>query len=238
MRSGDEDIFEWRRFDKLLYGGSVNLEREDVCLFFMDRSPGGFSVSRANSLVSNLKITKADLERNPNRAHYKSEAIEQCAQDMANYFLRHASKVLDIGRRAEDLLLVPIPPSECRDDAAYDDRMVLVCDKVSQRTGIPFANCLFSKKTAEKSHASPKRRDIGKIYGNIGFDVAAIFSHPQTVVLVDDVLTSGAHFKACQQVLRGWNADVEVMGLFWAKQKNDPDYEYGCVRGDFSEFFG
>lgn len=73
MPSSDEDKFEWRRFDKLLYGGSIHLDRDDLCVYYMDRSRGDYSVSKTNQLVHNLKITKADIAKSPNRRYYKEE---------------------------------------------------------------------------------------------------------------------------------------------------------------------
>lgn len=40
---------------------------------------------------------------------------------------------------------------------------------------------------------------------------------PAHIVLVDDVITSGAHFKACQRLIHEHHPDIEIAGVFWAK---------------------
>ena len=45
-------------------------------------------------------------------------------------------------------------------------------------------------------------------------------------LLVDDVLTTGAHFRACKEVLQNEYPQMIVIGVFWSKQLPD-EYDYG-----------
>lgn len=77
----------------------------------MDRSHGSYFISEANQRISNIKITKEAIAKNPERAHYKNQAITQCAANMARYFTHDIQKGFNLAHHAQELLLVPIPPS-------------------------------------------------------------------------------------------------------------------------------
>ena len=42
---------------------------------------------------------------------------------------------------------------------------------------------------------------------------------PQTIILFDDVITVGSHFKACKNLLNQRLTDVNVRGVFVARRK-------------------
>jgi hypoxanthine-guanine phosphoribosyltransferase len=53
------------------------------------------------------------------------------------------------------------------------------------------------------------------IYRNLlwnGFDIDT-----NQVILIDDVLTWGCHFKACQRMILEHHPEIEIVGIFWAK---------------------
>ena len=37
------------------------------------------------------------------------------------------------------------------------------------------------------------------------------------IVLIDDVITSGAHFAACKRKIRTNYPNMDIVGVFWAK---------------------
>jgi hypoxanthine phosphoribosyltransferase len=59
-------------------------------------------------------------------------------------------------------------------------------------------------------------RDIESFYENlewVGFRSQAV----NTVVVVDDVITSGSRFKACKQIILEYHPDARVIGVFWGR---------------------
>ena len=67
-------------------------------------------------------------------------------------------------------------------------------------------------------HASETRLSPDQIEALYRINGGLVTPTPTVVVLVDDVLTTGAHFKAAQSVLRKQFPGVPVFGLFVARR--------------------
>ena len=51
------------------------------------------------------------------------------------------------------------------------------------------------------------------------------------IILIGDVITSGDHFKACQQMIKNNCPEVAVIGIFWARSIRDGWYD---LRSEYS----
>jgi len=71
-----------------------------------------------------------------------------------------------------------------------------------------------SRLTLQASHMGGTRRPE-QIFDNVVWD--GVSRPTRSIVLVDDVITSGAHFKACQRMLQMELRGIAVVGVFWAK---------------------
>jgi predicted amidophosphoribosyltransferase len=61
---------------------------------------------------------------------------------------------------------------------------------------------------------------------NYQVNAAALVPAPQVIGIFDDVLTTGAHFKAAQTVLRQQFPGAQIIGFFIARrvpETSDPD---------------
>jgi predicted amidophosphoribosyltransferase len=69
------------------------------------------------------------------------------------------------------------------------------------------------------------RRTPEAIAGN--YRIAEVFATPEPthIWVIDDVLTTGAHFKAAQRVLLGRFPQAHVFGVFVARRVPPPDEE-------------
>jgi hypothetical protein len=64
-------------------------------------------------------------------------------------------------------------------------------------------------------------RDPSSFYDNLAW--SGIGPSNGAIVLIDDVITSGSRFKACQRLLVEKVPGILVYGLFWAKSVWDAD---------------
>lgn len=215
MLSDNNNIYEWRWFDKLSHDCGSLLTSDDKCLFYMDRNHGGYDRSEANQKISNLKMP-VNVE-NKNRLYYKNRAICMFAGDLMNLM----NKFSDY----EDILLVPIPPSACKQDPEYDDRLVRVCSITNEVLGTPFAEAISQKISTKPFHKTDQERSISRIQNNLSLNVDLIDGY-KIIFLIDDTLTTGAHFKACKNLIMEAIPEMQVVGVFWARQLTyDEEYK-------------
>lgn len=207
----------WTRVDRAVHGGARNLNSKDQCYFYMDRQRGGWDKSEANQLIFNLK-------KGPEREgcpdwHYKADAIEGFASDTARLLERFSWR----GMRP---LLVPMPTSKSRFDELYDDRIVRVSQRASSLSGIDCLEVFDLEASVVSAHFGGSRSIDGIKSNLIVLDESALLSEYDVCLLVDDVLTTGAHFRACKEKLVERFPDLIVIGVFWAKQLPE-EYVYG-----------
>lgn len=174
----------------------------------MDRLHGGYSMSEANQKISNLKIPMSCKETG--RWYYKQTAIQNFACDLAKFTMGF--------KTLEGLAFVPMPPSKRRDDPDYDDRVFCACLTASTHTKIPTFDILEQKTSHKPYHEGNTTRNIEMIQSNLLVAEDAIPDDIYAIILVDDVLTTGAHFVACSNVIESAYPTKIICGAFWAKQ--------------------
>lgn len=201
--------YRWRRFDRT-QGGSLYLDEGDACLYYMDKTDGRPSDSEPNQLIYNLKIDPDGMSDAQRRAGYKDAAIRQCADDMSDLFAHWRTVT------PANTILVPIPPSKPVGARGYDNRMILVCEMIQGRTGIRCIDCLSSKADLGAMHNGGMIRDVDLLRENTVFDARMIPEGVSYVILVDDQLTKGTHFKAFKPLFE--DLGYAVAGVFWAKE--------------------
>ena len=85
---------QWRKLDRRLEWDASALSTNDICYYYYDHTEGGYSQSRANQLVFNLK--KPLIRRGKSDWHYKIEAIEAFAENLASLLVRVQRSPLSI----------------------------------------------------------------------------------------------------------------------------------------------
>lgn len=197
------------RVDDLIRIDHYYLEDSDECLFRREYTPrAGYEFSSTNDLIQNFKKPVDRRERPEYR--YKEWAIrtitEELAIDLDRDWLRSAT-------------LVPIPPSKARQDPLYDDRMTKVLNGISAHVGFAcdVRELIIQSISYEPAHTSdnrPSRADLQTVYF---LDETLTAPEPKVIGVFDDVLTTGAHFKAAKNVLETRFPGVPVVGIFVAR---------------------
>lgn len=213
--------FHWERFDRTSQEGCLFLDKDDICFYYMRKPYVPPSHSKASQLIYNIKIKPNEMTEAQRRAGWKDIAIRQCAEDMARFIKANMNLC-----PPSNTLLVPIPPSAPRNHIEYDDRMTRVCSLISSKLGYHTADCFESIRHLGSTHERTMKRDVDLIISNTAFHSEMITPNIRYIFLVDDQLTKGTHFKAMKRIITS-KFNIQVFGLFWAKQ--DSDYLYEVV---------
>lgn len=191
---------------EIMGGAHAHLEATDSCHFIWEYTRGQrFDYSDGNQLISNLKIRPSELRANPNRARYKRDAINRCAKVIADNLTENVAGVV----------FVPVPSSRMRTDPDYDDRMMAILRRVNELKPIDARELVVQTANTRRSHETAENRlrqeellDVWRI------DESLVNPPFHTIVIVDDMLTAGTHFKAMQRILRDRFPGVRIDGLF------------------------
>lgn len=197
--------FRFTRIDEASFHQHPYLRKDDECYSWGTYTPKvGFTHSQMNQLIANLK---KGIDRKGYRDyHYKEEAIQTIARWIAGL------------KPMGDFTFVPIPPSRCKSDSLYDDRMVQIL-KIAKsiNSELDFCEIVEQKTTMQASHCNENRSHPEQLAENYKVDKEALNNARSTIIIFDDVLTAGSHFKAMKKVIFQHRSDVKIIGLFVAR---------------------
>ena len=187
------------------------LAKDDACYFigeYTARQPYSFSVT--NQLISNFKKTM-DRRGRP-EWRYKGQAILQAADAFKTALKPDA---------LDRLTFVPIPPSKAKDDPLYDDRLTQMLHAVRPNLSLDIREIIVQKTSTDAVHASDERPTPQQIEELYRIETTLTTPGPCFIAIVDDILTTGAHFQAAKSILSTRFPEVSVVGLFIARRVPD-----------------
>ncbi|MBB2148934.1 hypothetical protein [Pedobacter gandavensis] len=204
--------------DELLRDIHCHLSSEDECYYLMVyTSKVGFAYSNENSLISNFK-KKLDTRGTPQWAH-KGRAI----QTLGNVFYDTLPLIIDF----TSTTIVPIPPSKSKTDPLYDNRLNQLLEIGCRGRNADVRNLILIDQSVEATHTLEemglRRPTIPEIKRNYRFDNDLVHNLKPTIMLFDDVLTTGAHYIACKEVIQAGFPNADVYGVFIARRELPPE---------------
>lgn len=194
------------KIDALTLPDHHYLEAEDTCYYAGEYTAGeGHAYSDTNQLIHNFKKTMD--KRGTPQWRYKQSAISEGAN-----IVRRAIK--------EDALVtfVPVPPSKAKTDPLYDDRMLQLLRFACAGRHTDIRELIVQEQSAEASHLAVRRPTPDELVANYSLDEDLAEPVPQIIFIVDDVLTTGCHFKAMQRLLAQRFPQASIAGLFLARR--------------------
>lgn len=180
------------------------LDEGDDCHYLYEYTAGqGWRGGETNQLIHNL-------QKKPNDGgyHYKAPAIARCARDL--------SSVLS-GDFLAQATLVPVPPSKIKTDPNYDDRMLQVCRGI-RAPAPPDVRELVEQIASTDTFKGGNRKSPAELKQNYRLAENQMLNLRGVVGIVDDVLTTGSHFKAVKEMILERAPRVRVIGLFVARR--------------------
>lgn len=164
-----------------------------------------------NQLIFNFKCPPSTVAINIGRGKYKIRAIDEIADG-----IRSA-----VGKKnAEELTWVPVPPSKAVGHSDYDDRLIRTLEKAFLGFDADMRLLLRQAISTEADHISAGRLTPEELLAITELDRDVFNSRPirRGIVLFDDVLASGKHFKCCETRLRDVvPPEVPIIGVFVAR---------------------
>ena len=198
--------------DDVTRGDHWYLRRADVCRYLGAYTAGkGFAHSATNSLILDFKMAVPPAGWRQRR--YKEDAIAVAATA-----LRRALE----GSALERAVFVPVPPSQAKGDEGYDDRLVRMLEAVRPGRPLDVRELIVQTRSTEPAHLRSARLRASDIEALYRIDESLAAPGAAVVAVVDDLLTSGAHFRAAQRVLSRRFPDIDVVGLFLARRVMEP----------------
>lgn len=187
------------------------LKPEDSCYYLGEYTARkGYSFSVSNHLVINLK-KPMDRKGKPEWA-YKEQAIKD-----AGSLLREAIRAANLNWLSV-ATLVPVPPSKTKSHPEYDDRMIRILQELAKGTQADIRELVLQRVDMDPAHDAATRPRLEQLISNYTVDESKTQPKPRVIGIVDDVLTTGKHFKAVQEVLRRRFPDVPSCGIFIARR--------------------
>jgi predicted amidophosphoribosyltransferase len=209
MKSGSTLPQRLTKIDDLSRPDHTYLTAADDCYFIGEYTARrGFAFSSTNNLILNFK-KPMDRRDKPAEWRLKGRAIEQAAG------LFRAS--LD-ERARETLTFVPIPPSKARSDPLYDDRLEQMLRRIWPGQATDVRELVTQAVSTPAVHDSADRPTVAVLEGRYGIDRRLRDPIPQVIAVVDDVITTGAHFVAMRNMLGREFPGTKIVGLFIARR--------------------
>jgi len=182
------------------------LRKEDECYYLREYTPhAGYDFSTTNNLIQNLK--KPVARRGLAEYQYKEQAIDRAGRELKSAinlnFLRSVT-------------LVPMPPSCAKDDVDYDDRMLRIINVMVQGVSADVRELIFQTLSHPPYHGGAPRNPVALAH-YYAIDEALADPEPITLAVFDDILTTGAHFRAAKRILLERFPSADVIGFFLAR---------------------
>jgi hypothetical protein len=196
------------KIDDLARPDHFYLTPGDDCYFLGEYTARkGYAFSATNQLVLNFK--KSLNTRHTAQWRYKEQAISDAAT---------AFRAALNDDWLNTATLVPVPPSKAKNDALYDDRLVRMLRNIRGQPHLDVRELVLQRTSTAAVHDLENRPTPEEILANYDADDALRSPAPQVIGLFDDVLTTGAHFRAASAVLQQAFPAVRVIGLFIARR--------------------
>ena len=184
------------------------LTDDDRCYFLGEYTARqGYSYSPTNNLILNFK-KEVDRREKP-EWRYKEQAIQRAATAF-----RRALGTASLS----SLVLVPIPPSKARGAPLYDDRVTRMLRAIEPDGTADVRELIIQTKSTDAVHSRQTRPTPSQIQDQYRIDEALTIPEPAFIAIVDDVLTTGAHFRAASAVLTARFPAIRICGLFIARR--------------------
>ncbi len=203
------------KVDEVTAGEHFSLEANDTCFYIWEYAVRrSYAAGPTNQLVKNLKIKPSEIAQAPARRRYKQRAVDHAA--------RAVRELLGQAAAEGPYSFVPVPSSKAIGDADHDDRTTRVLERAFSSWKSDVQPILRVKRSMPADHESVERMTYDELLA-----LTEVSPPPNplraTIVILDDVLNSGKHFKVAKSLLSAEYPGAAILGLFIARCTRLPD---------------
>lgn len=185
------------------------LTPDDACYFVHEfTARQGYAYSPGNQFILNFK--KCPSKVGTAQYQYKTQAIATAIRIYRGLFDQAPGLY-------ESSTFVPIPPSKKRDHALYDDRMWQVVQGLCDGKNADAREFLIQTQSYDAAHSQGDGERIKPDALQALYQLDAV-PPKQNVILFDDVLSAGCHFRAAKDAILERHPGVTVIGVFLARR--------------------
>jgi predicted amidophosphoribosyltransferase len=174
-----------------------------------------YTFSETNNLVKNFKITPTERRADPRRSHHKERALNTFAAEFKDLILPTVVQYA--------MTVVPIPPSKLPGDPDHDDRITRLLETACAGSPIDIRRLIEHTQNSEADHQSTHRLTFTERMAITRLAPSLLTAPaPTSIVIFDDVLTNGTHYKVAKTLLARQYPDANISGVFVARRVQPP----------------
>lgn len=181
------------------------LSAGDQCYYIMDYPPySKYGRTPINSLIMDFKI---GVEKK-GTADWQDKLLAT----------KKIAEIMDaaVPKFKDGVILIPMPPSKHRHDERYDDRLMKLLEIFcANRPETMVFDIISGKRNLDAAHLATNRPTPQELLDNYELD-ETVSLDGKIVVLIDDVITDGAHFYAAKNLILSHYPTASITGLFIA----------------------
>lgn len=210
---------EWSRITRIDGRNHRHLDSDDICMFLHTMETHGYDeMDKWSDTYRTIHEFKANPIRSRDSYSYgqrKKRATERIAADLISFFASN-----DRAPEAK-FLLIPAVTSKPEGHPEHDDRLLEVCRAVAEAMdSVTCANILSIDEELPSAHGCAGMRRPADLLPHIAVDATFPIDGHDVLLVFDDVITTGGHYKACKQAIQLAYGDVNAAGIFWARTES------------------
>jgi predicted amidophosphoribosyltransferase len=121
-------------------------------------------------------------------------------------------------RARQDLTFVPVPPSKAKGDPLYDDRLLQMLRGIWPGQPADIRELVLQSVSTDAVHDQDQRPSPSDLEARYILDQTLLHPAAGIIAVVDDVVTTGAHFVAVRNKLREAFPATNIVSLFIARR--------------------
>lgn len=198
----------WRYIEKI--NRPKYLTDDDICVYAREHTDGGYEASHSNQMLFNYK--KPLVCKDTGQWYYKIHSIALFATELSRL------------KFPTNSVLIPAPTSKPRSSVLFDSRIDdSINELIKYRPDLKLQHILDMSEEIRSAHSEGGPRDPAIIEQYITVSNFKGIDIPDKVFIIDDIITTGGHFKAAKNAILKRFPDMNVVGVFWAKHIFDDD---------------